>query len=306
MYFRSIVLRAVVLLVVAITATAATATIQRTFVSGGGNDANPCTLAQPCRGFAAALAKTSDKGEVIVLDSAGYGAVTIAQSVAIVAPPGVYAGVSVFSGDGININGAGIAVRLRGLTINGQAAGLGAGIRFVNGAQLLVEDCEVAGMDSGIEASAPGSIVNVKNSLLRNNINTGFFAHASLVATLEGISAVKNSIGVYASGAQVTVNNSVLTNNGEAGAGVIASNSTTELFIARSTLSGNANAFEAVAYTGGNASIVSDTNAISGNATVFKFLPLSGTTTIFTRGNNSVEYYTTLLDGGVLTSLGPI
>ena len=78
----------------------AAAAIQRTFVSGSGLDSNACSLAAPCRGFAAALAQTLPGGEVVVLDSAGYGPVTISQAVTLVAPSGVYAGISVFSGAG--------------------------------------------------------------------------------------------------------------------------------------------------------------------------------------------------------------
>src|SRR5260221_14720774 len=89
---------------------------QRTFVASTGNDANPCTLAQPCRNFTAAIAQTSANGEVIVLDSAGYGTIVspITQSISIIAAPGVYAGISVFTGDGITINGGSIKVVLRG------------------------------------------------------------------------------------------------------------------------------------------------------------------------------------------------
>ena len=76
---------------------------QRTFVASFGSDSAACALAAPCRGFAAAILKTDPGGEVIVLDSAGYGPVTIAKSVAIVAPPGIYAGVSALTGDGIVI-----------------------------------------------------------------------------------------------------------------------------------------------------------------------------------------------------------
>src|SRR5215471_13629595 len=77
---------------------------QRTFVSGGGNDLNACSRTAPCRTFGHAISQTSVGGEVIVLDSAGYGAFTITQAVSIIAPPGIYAGISVFSGDGIDIN----------------------------------------------------------------------------------------------------------------------------------------------------------------------------------------------------------
>ena len=99
---------------------ACAATAQRTFVSAHGNDANPCSIPPPCRGFAVALTQTSVAGEIIVLDSAGYGAVAINKSVSIIAPPGVYAGISVFAGNGITASGAGHQITLRGLKLNGQ------------------------------------------------------------------------------------------------------------------------------------------------------------------------------------------
>ena len=101
-------------------ATGAATTAKRTFVASTGNDANPCSLTAPCRDFARAIMQTSIGGEVIVLDSAGYGAVTVTKSVSIIAPPGIYAGISVFSGDGVTVNAPGATVVLRGLSINGQ------------------------------------------------------------------------------------------------------------------------------------------------------------------------------------------
>src|SRR5438874_11521405 len=113
---------------------------QRTFVSAAtGNDANPCTRTAPCRNFAAAIAQTASGGEVIVLDSGGYGTVTINQAVSLVAPPGVYAGISVFSGTGITVNaGPSDVVTLRGLTLTG--LGGADGISFTSGASLYVQD----------------------------------------------------------------------------------------------------------------------------------------------------------------------
>lgn len=90
------------------------ATVQRTFVASTGLDTNPCSLSQPCRSFNHAMSQTSDNGEVVVLDSAGYGPATITTSVSIIAPPGVYAGVSVCVGTGITLNASGIRVLLRG------------------------------------------------------------------------------------------------------------------------------------------------------------------------------------------------
>ena len=61
---------------------------QRTFVSTLGNDLNACSLAAPCRGFTRALVQTDASGEIVVLDSGGYGSVAVDSSVSIVSPPG--------------------------------------------------------------------------------------------------------------------------------------------------------------------------------------------------------------------------
>jgi hypothetical protein len=146
----------------------ASAQAQRTFVSGLGSDSNPCSRTSPCRTFVQAISQTNAGGEVIVLDSAGYGPFTVSSSVSIIAPPGVYAGISVFSGDGIDINASGTdVVILRGLTINSQ--GGSSGITFTAGKALHVENCEVNGFQSGgIVSSSTGSLF-VTDSILRGN-----------------------------------------------------------------------------------------------------------------------------------------
>ncbi|MEO8675952.1 MAG: hypothetical protein ABI569_10255 [Casimicrobiaceae bacterium] len=100
------------------------AAAQRTFVASNGLPANTafsCSIAKPCRAFSEAIGVTNSGGEVVVLNSAGYGSVTVTKSVSIVAPQGIYAGITVFSGAGVTINaGASDIVVLRGLSINGQ------------------------------------------------------------------------------------------------------------------------------------------------------------------------------------------
>jgi len=155
-------------------ADAAAATAQRTFVASSGNDANPCTLALPCRGFAAAVAQTSAAGEVIVLDSAGYGAVAITQSVSIIAPSGVYAGISVpptGSATGVLIATAGVEVVLRGLTIN--STGGTYGVRMTSGAKLTLEDCVISrfatdGTAKAVSIETP-AFVSITGASLRDN-----------------------------------------------------------------------------------------------------------------------------------------
>lgn len=68
----------------ALAATPTSATRQRSFVASTGSDGNPCTIGAPCRSFSAAIAQTSDGGEVILQDHAGYGPVTIATSVSLI------------------------------------------------------------------------------------------------------------------------------------------------------------------------------------------------------------------------------
>lgn len=141
---------------------------QRTFVASTGNDASVCSLNAPCRSFAAAIAQTNTGGEVIVLDSAGYGPVVITQAVSLIAPAGIYAGISVFSGNGITINAPGAKVALRGLSINGQ--GGGNGILFSVGVALHVENCEISGMTgAGIATTAVGAAVHIIDSVVRDN-----------------------------------------------------------------------------------------------------------------------------------------
>lgn len=121
----------------------------RTFVASGGSDANNCSLVSPCRSFSAALAQTAAGGEIVVLDSAGYGPVVIDKAVAITAPEGVYAGVTVpIYGIGVNVAaGATDAVVLRGLSINGQGAG--AGVKLTSGSSLVVDRCTIRDFAAG-------------------------------------------------------------------------------------------------------------------------------------------------------------
>ncbi len=142
---------------------------QRTFVASYGLDTNPCSVTQPCRSFAVAITQTAAAGEVVVLDSAGYGPVTIGQSVSIIAPPGVYAGISVPAAqNGVTISaGPSDHVVLRGLTINGQ--GGVHGIRVVTAQVVHVESCTVSNMaQDGIRIEG-GTVVHIANAIVRDN-----------------------------------------------------------------------------------------------------------------------------------------
>lgn len=159
---------------------AAAAAIQRTFVSTSGNDANPCTRTDPCRNFQAALENTLAGGEVVALDSGGYGTVTIDKSVSVIGAPGAHAAVTAFAGNGITVSaGASDVVVLRNLFITG--LGGDNGIRVFSGGSVHVESVTVSGFTNrGIRTTAEISPVTliVRNSVFRHN-NGGVIANGT-------------------------------------------------------------------------------------------------------------------------------
>jgi parallel beta helix pectate lyase-like protein len=124
---------------------------QRSFVSAAnGDDANSCTRAFPCRNFAAAIPATDVNGEVVVLDSGGYGVVTITKPLSIISPRGVYAGITATSGDAITVN-AGDTAHVVLSNLNLISLGAQRGISSVTGAAALyVSGCDITGFDRGI------------------------------------------------------------------------------------------------------------------------------------------------------------
>src|SRR5262245_36182877 len=91
------------LLVGVLYAVPAQAQATRTWVSGVGDDANPCSRTAPCKTFAGAISKTATGGEINVLDPGGFGGVTITKAISIIADH-VEAGVLVSGTNGIIVN----------------------------------------------------------------------------------------------------------------------------------------------------------------------------------------------------------
>jgi hypothetical protein len=152
----------------------------RTWVSGVGDDVNPCSRTAPCKTFAGAISKTAAGGEIDCLDPGGFGAVTITKSMTIDGTHGSgFGSILASSTNGVIINGAGAIVTLRSLSINGgppTTPGIN-GIRFLTGSKLTVEDCKIfnfvtAGVDQGagidIKMGASANVV-VKDSNIYNN-----------------------------------------------------------------------------------------------------------------------------------------
>jgi hypothetical protein len=114
----------------------------RTWVSGVGDDANPCSRTAPCKTFAGAISKTAAGGEINCLDPGGFGALTITKAMTISCQIGT-AGVLVAGTNGINVSaGPSDAVYLKGLDFEGVGSGIN-GIQFNSGSSLNVDDCMI-------------------------------------------------------------------------------------------------------------------------------------------------------------------
>src|SRR6185437_5301613 len=71
------------ILALSLAASPASAQASRTWVSGVGDDANPCSRTAPCKTFAGAISKTAVNGEINCIDPGGFGAITITKSITI-------------------------------------------------------------------------------------------------------------------------------------------------------------------------------------------------------------------------------
>jgi hypothetical protein len=159
------------LLVPMLMAAPAHAQATRTWVSGVGDDANPCSRTAPCKTFAGAISKTAAAGEINVLDPGGFGAVTITKSITISADH-VEAGVLVSGTNGINVAaGATDTVVLEGLDIEGLGTGIN-GVSITSGAKVHIIRCKIhhfTGNGVNMTSSTSGGHVFISDSYIFQN-----------------------------------------------------------------------------------------------------------------------------------------
>jgi Right handed beta helix region len=233
----------------------------RTWVSGVGDDVNPCSRTAPCKTFAGAISKTATAGEINCLDPGGFGTVTITKSMTLNCHE-VLGSILASGVPGITINStaAGSRVILRGLQINGVQGGTAVagtiGVRILAATVVAIEDTVITQFaQQGIidSRTGGGTKLLLENVTVSHNVGNGIVAlggatnnvsmdnvyvleNAGGLATATGNNvAIKRSVfsgnsgtGVEADlGGQVTVDNSLISNNGIGlqGAGVKVSNS---------------------------------------------------------------------------------
>jgi hypothetical protein len=207
----------------------------RTWVSGVGDDANPCSRTAPCKTFAGAISKTA---------AGGFGALTITKSITLNCSA-TLGSVLVAGTNGINIAaGAADRVVLRGIQIQGVNSGL-VGVKITAAAAVSIEDCVITQFtQQGINdaRTSGGTELYVRNTIISHNTGNGI----SLVATV---------------GNKASIEGSSVINNESSGIGIITLNNA---MITRSVISGNLS--NGVATDAG--SVVSiDSTSITANAT---------------------------------------
>jgi len=183
----------------------AQAATSRTFVSTSGSDTGACSPTAPCRTFAFALSQTLAGGEIVILNSGGYGPVTITQSVTLVGE-GVHPAVTAASGNGITIAAASGVVALRGLSLIGTGTGTN-GVSITAAASVVMSDMTIGGFQNGINiaettttSGLPTPVVQVKDTVIKGNSVAGVVAGATgaglVTVTIQGCQILENATGI--------------------------------------------------------------------------------------------------------------
>ncbi len=179
----------------------------RTWVSGVGDDANPCSRTAPCKTFAGAISKTANGGEIDALDPGGFGAVTITKAITLDGGGGQVASILVAGTSAIVVAAqTNDVVIIRNLRLDGLlgSANPGAnGIRFLSGKALHIEKCTIFGFAThaiDIEVGSGAGNVFIQDTTAANNGNAGavIFSSVATVANIVGSRFANNAVGIFA------------------------------------------------------------------------------------------------------------
>lgn len=271
----------------------------RTWVSGVGDDANPCSRTAPCKTFAGAISKTAAGGEISVLDPGGYGALTITKSITIDGQSQI-ASILPGAGNGININAALTdRVHIRNIQINGAGSGA-VGIKIFAAANVVIENVDISNIRGGgansrgiqiatTAASPHITRVNVINSRIRNISNFGIASEptgtGTVNLTVAGCSIMDNDFSAIDldRNTKATVTDTIMTNS-SGGAGVFAEQGSVEVNIHDSVMSNNA--FGVFCGNGGAPIVRIFNSQVVGNTTDGLEI-VSGT--VESHGNNAIR-----------------
>ena len=224
MFKQRFVIQVCLSLLLLLGASSAFAQATRTWISGVGDDVNPCSRTAPCKTFAGAISKTASGGIIDVLDPGGFGAVTITKPITLESVGNV--GSILASGTNgvvINVPGATATVVIRGLSIDGAGTTLGTnGVRVLAVGKLIIEDSTIENFSSNgvdFESSTANSQLVINNTTI-NSITNGsinaagvFVQSAGAAATLNRARITQNNYGVFVRNGTVSAIQSVISAN---------------------------------------------------------------------------------------------
>ncbi|HVZ52995.1 MAG TPA: right-handed parallel beta-helix repeat-containing protein [Pseudolabrys sp.] len=267
-----------------VSAGSAQAQATRTWVSGVGDDANPCSRTAPCKTFAGAISKTAASGEINVLDPGAFGTVTITKSITI-SSEGFEAGVLGSGTNGININAASTdVVTLKGLDIEGAGTGLD-GIKFLAGGALHVINSRIKHFSNSGINFAPSSgnpKLFVTDSYIEENgsgTNAGILIRPTSTATatvsVNRTQLNNNNIGfridTTAGGAvAATMRDSMVSGTVGFGVHVVVAANAATLLVDHVGVTGNG---AGLVVHGVNATIIANQTTVTGNGTGLLITP---------------------------------
>jgi len=289
-------------------ASAANAQATRTWVSGVGDDVNPCSRTAPCKTFAGAISKTAAGGEINCLDPGGYGTVTITKSITIdcTGTFGSTLNSGGINGFAINDSATGtpntVDVILRGISINGAGTTPGLnGIRFIAGRSLVVENVFIQNQrgGSGIAFTPGGSARLIVTNTTIVNSGTGSTGTGILIQPTGAAGTARvfidqvNMLGNNNDGLRVN------TTGNTSGSGIVVD-------VANSAISGGTNGVVVVTPIGTNSAIVNVNNSrITNNPGTA--LSVNGASAIIRVGGSTIATNgsaTGIAGGGTISSYG--
>jgi len=294
--FRFLIKAVVIATFICAFASLANAQASRTWVSGVGDDANPCSRTAPCKTWAGAISKTAPCGEIDALDPGGFGAVTITKSITLDGT-GTFASILASLTTGIIINATNTdVITIRGVSINGFCNGI-RGINILQAKTVNIEDCVIfrfAG-DGITSTDNNGLKLNVRNTVIRDNTGDGINMIAAAAnranVTLDKVSLNGNANGLHAkSGVVVSAMECVFAGN--SAAGVFADNTVASSFavvrVQRSQVTGNNVGVQAGSGAGVASSVVElSQNVITSHLSNGVLVSTGGTVETF--GNNDIQ-----------------
>jgi len=254
----------------------------RTWVSGVGDDANPCSRTAPCKTWAGAISKTAPGGEIDALDPGGFGALTITKSITLDGGGGQVASTLVAGTNGIVVAAAaGDIVIIRNLRLDGLRgagnanAGIN-GIRFQTGKELHIEHCSIFGFNNaGIDIeTTTASQVFVDDTTSTDNAFAGMFITSTVSVSADVYKSRFMSNGIHGLWTKDNSNTSVMdsdsSGNGSEGFIAFAAVGTATLNLSNSSANNNTTAGVIAGGGGAVNGLVNVTGvSLSGNGTGF-------------------------------------